>query len=118
MTGFAKTHIFECTCFKDAYLPNAMHYLNETRVLRVCTRGAAAAMTRKCSHSAILQEDTEPSSQKFRSLGDFPKMAVLQRCLSQKQRELQTSSMEFLQLKVGTCTVPGIIHASLMAVKT
>ena len=43
--NLAHPAFFECVCFKDAYLQNAMCYLNETWI--VYTGGIAAAITQK-----------------------------------------------------------------------
>ena len=45
VTGFGTSHIFERAYFKDAYLVNAVRYLNEMWI--VYTGGVAAAIIRK-----------------------------------------------------------------------
>ena len=58
VTGFGTSHIFERAYFKDAYLMNAVRYLNEMWI--VYTGGIAAAITEAIQLHR--KEDTGPSS--------------------------------------------------------
>ena len=81
----SKPGTFECAYIKNVYLWSAMYDLNGTWV--VFTGGVAAVTTWKWSLSVALQGiKIRGQVAEFWSHGDFPKMAVLPRCISQKKR--------------------------------